>query len=435
MATILTAATVEKLKPASSRREIADSRAAGLYLVVQPSGAKSWAFRFRSPIERDAKGQRIAKKLTLGPLANSGAEGEPKIGLPLTLTQARALATAAAERVARGEDPTRTRREEKAREKAAAVNLDKIDDAFVEFLERYRGKKRQGLRESTRLLTATYLGYRRDGERWVKTGGGVIKRWSGRALADLTRKDVNAAVDAIADAGHGVTANRTLTVLKTFFGWAVRRDMIQSSPAAMVDAPAAERSRERVLTDTEIIAVWKAAEAEAYPFGCLVQLLLLTGARRDELREATWREFDLGKGVWTLPAARAKNGREHVIPLPRSASEILKGLPRIKGELLFTTTGDTPVSGLSRAKDRIHTAASKVLGADLAPWTLHDLRRTCGTAVQRMFGVEVMEAVLNHKSGMLRGVAGVYGRDDYFEQKKAALAAWAEHIAKLTASD
>jgi integrase len=233
---------------------------------------------------------------------------------------------------------------------------------------------------------------------------------------------------AIDDGGAPVSANRTLAVLKTMFKFYVRRDKLAVSPAELVDRPAPEQSRDRTLSDDELRAVWKAADAAAYPFGRLVQMLLLTGARRDEVREAPWSEFDLDGATWLLPAQRSKNGKAHEVPLSGAALQILSGMPRIRGRgLLFTTTGDTPFSGLSKGKARLDTA-SGVTG-----WTLHDLRRTAATGMAEL-GVppHVIEAALNHVSGdSKRGVAGIYNRARYAVEIRKALQAWADHIDAL----
>jgi integrase len=427
----LTDRTIVQVKAAESRREIPDGQCAGLYLVVHPTGAKAWALRFRSPIDRDAAGQRMAKKLTLGPLANEPNDDEPQIGRPLSLSQARVLATGALEQVRRGIDPTHERRTEKAtsRDEAISRSANTVDAAVIEFMTRYKGPKKRGLRESTKTLTAYYLGMKPDGDGWVKTGGGALQRWSGRPLASITQNDVRTLVEAIADGGAPVSANRTLTALKTLFKFYVKRQLLVASPAALVDAPSAEESRDRTLSDPEIKAIWKAADAAAYPFGRLVQLLLLTGARRDELREAPWTEFDLDGGMWTLPGERVKNGNEHSVPLSSWAKQILRGMPRIKGRgLLFTTTGETPFAGLSKVKRALDTA-SGVTG-----WTLHDLRRTAATGMAERCSVppHVIEAALNHVSGeSRRGVAGIYNRARYIDDISKALQAWSDYVDAL----
>lgn len=451
----LTVKAVEQIRRGNVRREIPDGRCSGLFLVVQPSGAKSWALRFRSPVERDQSGQRKAKKLTLGSVALATSKDEPRIGHPLTVGQARMLATAALEEVRRGVDPTHVRRQEKATAKQEAAIDNTVDAAMIEFLRRYKGRKKQGLRESTRNLTAHYLGLRPDPDKageWIKrTNGGILKHWSGRPLTSITKRDVILQLDKLVDAGNGVTANRTLTNLKTFFAWCVKRDMLVASPAAALDAFAEEHSRERTLSDMELAALWRAAETAGYPFGRLVQAIILTGARRDEMREAPRLEFELERAsvtlptggtwqgpLWTLPEARSKNGRAHLVPLNKMAVEILQKLPSIKGKgLLFTTTGETPISGLSKAKERLDKAMLEELrkadpGYVLAPWTPHDLRRTFSSGLQRLgFPIEVIEECLNHKSGTRNGVAGVYARYRYLAEKAQAFEAWAKHVETL----
>jgi integrase len=436
----LTAAAIEKIKPRASRFERPDG-VPGLYLVVQPNGNKSWALRFRSPVERGPDGQRKAKKLTLGRYATGAGNGEARIGQPLTLTQARKLATATAEDIQRGIDPTHVRREEKAAAKAEAMTDNTVDAAMVEFLRRYKGRKRQGLRESTRRLAGHYLGLKPDpksASNWIKTGAGVLGKWSGRPLASIAKRDAITLLDSLKDGGHGVTANRTLTVLKTFFTWCMKTDLATASPVALLDAVAEEKSRERTLSDAELAALWKAADSEGFPFGRFVQMLILTGARRDEMREAPWSEFDLKHNVWTLPASRSKNGREHLVPLSALAVGILEKLPRIgKGTLLFTSTGTTPIHGHGKVKSRLDNAMQAALRktdpeAKIERWTLHDLRRTLATGLQALkFPVEVIEECLNHRSGTRSGVAGVYARHRYLAEKAAAFEAWSLHVAEL----
>ena len=155
------------------------------------------------------------------------------------------LATAAMEDIRRGTDPTHIKREAKAAAKVEAMSDNTVDAAMVEFLRRYRGRKKQGLRKSTRLLTAHYFGLKPDpnsaGE-WKKTGNGVLKAWSGRPLASITKHDAITLLDRLVDDDHGVTANRTLTNLKTFFDWCVQRDMRKSSPVAALDPPGRRRA-------------------------------------------------------------------------------------------------------------------------------------------------------------------------------------------------
>ncbi|MDA9401725.1 tyrosine-type recombinase/integrase [Bradyrhizobium sp. CCBAU 45389] len=440
---------IEQLKPRAVRWEMPDPGARGLGIAVHPKGNMSWVFRFRSP---EDKGK--PKKLTLGTVSLAPSKAEPQLGHPLNPTQARALAAAAMLDVQRGIDPTFVRRQEKAEAKREAVRDNTIDAAVIEFLKRYKGRKRQGLRESTRLLTAHYFGLKPDPEKpgeWKKSGKGVLGKWSGRPLASITKHDAIVLLDGLVDAGRGVTANRTLTTLKTFFDWCVDRDMRESSPVASLDAFAHETERERKLTAAELVAAWKVADREGYPFGRLVQSLILLGQRRDELRELPRTELDLNgtsivlddgsrwnEPLWTIPKERTKNGREHLVPLSPQAVALLKSLPTIKGKgWLFTTTGETPISGLSKAKKRFDEAMrAELRKADpeykWEKWTLHDLRRTFYSGLQALgFSIEIAEACVNHSSGSIRGVARVYARHKYLREKTQAFTAWARYVDDL----
>ena len=195
-----------------------------------------------------------------------------------------------------------------------------------------------------------------------------------------------------------------------------RARIVTTNPFAGIKAPSSERSRarERVLSDDELRLVSTAAEAIGWPFGSIVKLLALTGARRDEVAQVEWREIDFDRALWTLPAARSKNRREHAIPLSVSALEILRSLPRVeRSGLVFTTTnGRVPVSGFNKAKDRFDNAIGELraqAGSEepIEPWVFHDLRRTMATNLQKLgVRLEVTEAVLNHVSGSRAGIVG-----------------------------
>ena len=216
------------------------------------------------------------------------------------------------------------------------------------------------------------------------------------------------------------------------------------SPCKGIEAPAAETSRDRVLEEEEIRLAWRVFDAIGWPFGSIGKLLLLTGARRSEIAEARWQEIDLAAKTLTLPGSRTKNGEPSQIPLSDAAAEIISALPRIEGKaaLLFSTTGATPVSGFSRSREVIERAmvaklreAATERGQDPEkveapkPWTLHDLRRTCASGMASLkIAPHVIEAVLNHKNGTIKGVAKVYNRYSYAAEKRAALDAWARRL-------
>jgi integrase len=186
--------------------------------------------------------------------------------------------------------------------------------------------------------------------------------------------------------------------------------------------------------------------------------LLLTAQRRDEVASMEWTEIDLGKATLTMPREKTKNNRAYEVQLSVPALEILKALPRLGDGLMFTTTGETSVSGFSRAKRRLDTAmirarrralglpesdealrevlripTNKPLPEEIPNWTLHDLRRTAATGMARLnFPPHVVDKVLNHVSGTIRGVAAVYSRFEYLEERRAALEAWGRYVTNLT---
>jgi integrase len=174
-----------------------------------------------------------------------------------------------------------------------------------------------------------------------------------------------------------------------------------------------------------------ACDRIGWPYGPLVKLLALTGQRLSEVAKARWSEFDLEAGAWVLPSSRVKNGVEHTVPLSETALSILASLPRTasQDQLVFTSDGKSPPGGFSRAKRRLDELAPLP-----SPWVFHDLRRTLASGMARLGQpVHVVEAVLNHRSGTIRGVARIYNRHDYAAEKRAALEAWGRHVEKLLA--
>lgn len=262
--------------------------------------------------------------------------------------------------------------------------------------------------------------------------------------AAIGRADVVKLLAGISKAGGPVAANRVRSSLSALWVWGLRSGLIDGeNPVANVPKPAAEAPRERVLTDRELALIWQATGGD-HDHDRIVRLLLLTGARREEVAGLEWGEIE--GGLWTLPRARSKNGLPHEVPLGPLA---LAQLPdRRDGRALAFGEGDGGFSGWSRCKERLDTrmmvvaakAFTKLHGRepklDEVPsvtWTLHDLRRTLSTWLNET-GAEphIVEAVLNHVSGAAkRGVAGVYNKAQYREPKRAALARWEAHVRDL----
>ena len=267
-----------------------------------------------------------------------------------------------------------------------------------------------------------------------------MHRWNDRPIREIGKREVLEAIDAIVDRGTGTQANRTLSHVRKLFNWALERDIVTISPCAGLKAPAGENSRDRVLSDDEIRWLWKACEAQAFPFGPLVRLLLLTGQRRGEVAGIRAGELSFRNQMWSLPKERTKNGEAHDVPLTEAVISIFKSLPQIAGEgFVFTNTGVTPVSGFSRAKasiDKLMAEAAARQASTIEPWTLHDLRRTCASGMASLkIAPHIIEAVLNHKSGTIRGVAAVYNRHQYADEKREALEKWAWRVAVVVHGD
>jgi integrase len=406
----LTDLFVERAKPpASGRVEYFDASFPGLALRVTEKGGKSWSVFYRF-------GGRL-RRHTLG----SWPTIKP--------AQAREEAQAALDRVRKGIDPAE---EKRARRELRSPETDTFGAIAADFLERHA---RRNNREST------FLEAKRDLE------CDALRKWRTRPIASITRRDVIDLIDGIIERGAPVQANRTLTRLGTLFNWAIEKERLTVSPVARMKRPTEEKARDRVLGDDELRWFWQACGEIGWPFGRLFKLLLLTAQRRDEVATMTWPEFDLAKRVWTIPREKAKNDLAHDVQLSDAAVAVLQSIKRPRSRRLatgfvFTTTGETRVSGFSRAKRRLDAAMLKAKGEELGKrkddaipnWTLHDLRRTAATGMAKLnFPPHVVDKVLNHTSGTIRGVAAIYNRFAYLDERRAALEAWGRYVENLTA--
>ena len=417
---MLTDVQIKKLPTPTTRREIPDGKIAGLYLVLQPSGGKSWALRFRDAGK--------SAKLTLGPYPT------------LDLANARRRAQEALGEVASGKNPAADKKAARQAQKAANSTADRVKDVAEAFVEKYVKRKvgDSWAREAERLLAKE-----------------INPKLGTKRLGEVKKSEIHDLLDGIVDRGAPIVANRTLAVFRRLCNWAVERGVIDKSPCDKIKAPSAEETRDRVLSDDEIRLAWSAFDSVGHPFGPLAKLLLLTGARRDEIAGADWSEIDLAAKTWTIAKERSKNGTAHEIPLSDEAIAIINGLPRIeakrddKGKMgpayVFTTTGRTPVSGFSHAKNSIDEEILAEIQRDAtargndpneatppARWTFHDLRRTAASGMAGIgIAPHVVEAALNHKSGTIKGVAAVYNRYSYAAEKRQALDAWTRRLSAI----
>jgi integrase len=393
---MLTDVAIRTLAAPESRREIPDGKVTGLYMVVQPSGAKSWALRYR------ARGK--PKKLTIGPY-------------PLVaIAEARRRATAALGDVAAGRDPAAEKTS--ARAAARAEKEDMVDAVVNDFVKLYAARNTRDWRETERIL-------KKD----------VVSRWHGRRLGEIERKHVAKLLDEMIYRGAPVGANRVFAQLRKMCSWAVERGIIQLNPCQGISRPTTETARERALSDYELALVWRCSDSLGSPFGPIVRSLILTAQRRDEVGGLVWDELDLDGALWTLPAVRSKNRREHTIPLGPLAVEILRAQrPFADSPFLFSARGRPP-SGFAKAKERLDKSVTKQNGGKpIEHWTFHDLRRTAASGMAKI-GVDlpVIEKVLNHVSGSFAGIVGIYQRHDFAAEKRAALDNWSARVAKVVA--
>jgi len=273
----------------------------------------------------------------------------------------------------------------------------------------------------------------------------VLPALRGKSLPAVTRADITEVLDRLSD--RPAARRNLFATLRRMFKWAVNRGDLASSPMSDMESPPTLESRDRVLSDEEVKSIWNAANKMGYPFGPMFRLLITTGQRRDEVAGLRWEELDRGSLTWTLPAHRTKTGVATEVSLNNLAIAELDSLAGVsavdiqkwpRGGLVITSTGETPVSGFSKAKRRIDmllaTAAANAGSKDheIPHWRVHDLRRTVATGLQRL-GVrfEVTEAVLNHSGRAKSGVAGVYQRYDWKREKRAALEAWGAHLSNV----
>lgn len=280
-------------------------------------------------------------------------------------------------------------------------------------------------------------------ENWLKRDQannrtkGAVKRlidkdatpaWRHRHVADIGRADVLDVIDKVVDRGSPITARRLHAHLHRFFTWHTGRGKIPLNPMAHLPKAGSETRRDRVLSDDELAAIWNGAGELGWPFGDAIRLLILTGARREEIGSLRWSE--IVSEVISLKGERTKNGEPHSVPLSTAATVVIQGIPHIAdSDRVFTTNGKTSISGWSRAKRQIDELSG------VADWRIHDLRRTVATGLQKLgVNLQTIEAVLGHTSGSRSGVVGVYQRHSFDAEKRAALDAWGAHVMSLIES-
>lgn len=420
----LTQAAVDRLKPPTDKAVVYwDNQLPGFGLRIAPQrrpnkpARRTWLAMYR------VSGKAVME--TLGTMAEMPSVAAARERARASMTQAR-----------EGVHPVAKKRaeEQRAAETAAAEAARGI--TFREVAERFL---KEGWRRSKKKKPWS-ANYAAEVRRILEHD--VLPYWGAKPARAIVKDDVNELLDAKAgrrerrrkgtQGGAGVQANRVLTRLRTLFAWALAEDLIDSDPSARVLARGEETSRDRWLSDDEVRWFWAGCNAAGWPFGPLFKLLLLTAQRRDEVGGMRWIELDLKKRIWTIPRERAKSDRSHLVHLSAPAIDIIAAFPRT-GDLVFSTTGERPVSGFSRAKERLDQyMETSNPEAEIKPWVLHDLRRTAATGMADLnIAPHVVDKILNHASGTIQGVAAIYNRHTYLEERKAALEIWAAHVASL----
>jgi integrase len=376
---------VRALRPQAKRYEKPAGH--GLYVVVQPSGRKSYALRYRFASK--------TRKLTL-----PGG---------LTLAAARKAAADALYEIEQGRDPATARRQQRQAQKLAAA------DTFQAIAEEYFRREGGSLRSARR--------------RQRDLGRLVYPVIGDRPIAEIKRSEMVRLLDQIEETSGAIGADLTLAFVRRIMNWHAARSDDFRSPIVrgMTRTKTQERARSRVLSDDELRAVWKIAGERADSFAAFVQFLLLTAARRTEAVAMAWAEID---GTdWVLPASRNKTKVELVRPLSAAARTVLAKLPRIAGpgpgdkSFVFTVNGLSPLGGLSRRKRQFDQQCA------VTGWTLHDLRRTARSLMSRA-GVnsDHAERCLGHVIG---GIRGTYDRHEYYDEKRRAFMVLAEQIERI----
>jgi integrase len=257
----------------------------------------------------------------------------------------------------------------------------------------------------------------------------------------ITRREIVALLTPITVRGRRMQSNNVRKKLSALFNWAIKQGLAENNPVAGT-IKHKEKPRERVLSLPELVAIWHAVDdVHVYTdYTSIIRLLMLTGQRRNEIANLQWCEVRdenftedgavIAGPAIVLPPERTKNGIKHIVPLSQPAQTVLAARLRgLNDNYVFRRKLDAPMITAWEKKRGILDRALLKRGHTLAPWVLHDLRRSVATHMGEM-GIQphVIEAVLNHVSGSRAGVAGVYNRSKLEGPKRQALAVWAEHL-------
>jgi integrase len=341
---------------------------------------RSWIVQYRQA--------GASRRLLIGSAEVLGAEA------------ARSAARKALAQVALGQDPQGERQERRSKDRMS----------FRAVAEEHLAAKQTEVRAGTIRELKRYL------------VGPYFRSLHGMAIDRITRRDIAARLLGITRERSSITAARARNAISGLFAWAMRMGLTDSNPVIGAVQPADSKGRDRVLSDGELTAIWKSCGDDDY--GRVIRLLILTACRRQEIGGMSWSELDPEHGTWTLPGERSKNHRQHALPLPAVAWDIINAVPhRVSRNYLFGSFGKKGFGGWVANKVRLDKRCG------VTDWTVHDLRRGVATRMADI-GIQphIIEQILNHQSGHKRGPAGIYNRSSYEREVRAALALWADHI-------
>jgi integrase len=362
-----------------------DANCPGFGVKVTPTGRKVFVVLYRTA----GAGSRL-RKYTIGTYGR------------VTLNQARITAQKVFAAKLDGRDLASEKKDSRRR-----MVADKVDDLLEAFIAQHISQNRSAA-EVSRML-------RRE----------IGSPWKNRSIHEITKRDVINVVSSIEQRGAPIAANKALKAIKTFFRWCVGRAVLDRSPADGVPLPAKEVARDRVLDDSELTRIILAARQIGGPYGAIVEMLALTGQRREEVARCTWNEIDIGTRTWKLPSARTKNTKAHEVYLSDQTVAVLGRVDKTC-EFVFSRSGNAPFQDFSPAKRELDQLSG------VAGWRLHDLRRTCVSGMARLgIAPHVADKILNHQNGTISGVAAVYQRHDFPAERKKALEMWGAYVEQV----
>lgn len=389
--------TIDALRPGPGNQFLWDTDLKGFGAKITPAGSISYVIQFRMG-GREASTRRY----TIG-----------SHGSPWTPTTARSEAERLLILVAQGVDPVDA--DKQRRRETVDLAFDNYADLFAR--------------------SCKGIGWSRLVERVIRLHLKPILR--NKPLTTVARSDIVLVLDKM-PANQIANRRNVFAVMRRLLRWAVSRGDIERSPLEGMETPPPVRPRERWLSDDELKSIWDASYECHRCFGPIVRLLILTGQRREEVSGVGWEELDRSEKLWTLPGSRAKNGEPNRIPL--NALTVVELDRQAGGEKwprrgrVFATASGAGFVGYAKGKLKLDRLIADKRDAPLPPWRLHDLRRTLATNLQKL-GVrfEVTEAVLNHIGSSRAGVAGIYQRHDWRDEKRQALDDWNSHIVGVLA--